>query len=123
MRVRGTASGALVIALVGAACSGAVAVPDVPGDAAAGAVVYERHCAGCHGVGGIGVQGAGPSLLDERYGPSLLDDRAAVRAIVEGAPEEAWNLGPMPRTRGLSEQDLADLLAYLRSVQEAAGIR
>jgi mono/diheme cytochrome c family protein len=98
-----------------------VSVPSVPGDVAAGAAVYERSCAGCHDAGAAG-DGGGVSLVDARFALPGFDDVAFVTAIVRGVSADGSEHGGMPRIRGLSEQDLADLLAFVRGLQRSAGL-
>jgi mono/diheme cytochrome c family protein len=98
-----------------------VTVPSVPGDAAAGAAVFEQSCADCHGAGAAGGDG-GLSLVDSRFAPPGFDDLAFVTAVVRGVSADEGEYGGMPRIRGLSEQDLADLLSYVRGLQREAGI-
>jgi mono/diheme cytochrome c family protein len=71
------------------------------GDAANGAVVFERECASCHGEDGVG--GVGPRLA----GSGL--DAAEVAAVVE------QGRGVMPAGI-VSGQDQADVAAYVASL-------
>ena len=93
----------------------------MPGDVTAGAAVYEQSCADCHGAGAAGGDG-GPGLLDARYAMPGYDDLAFVTAVARGVSADGSDGGGMPRIRGLSEQDLADLLAYVRDLQRDAGL-
>jgi len=85
--------------------------PDVgEGEAARGQEVYARNCAQCHGsTGAGGVAGAGA------WTPSVSDASAETIA-------EAIRVGPfnMPRfERGqISEDEVADVVAFLRAVEE-----
>jgi len=119
-RFRALLCAAIVSLSAGACGDGEVAVPDLPGDAAAGAVVYEQGCAGCHGDDGSGAD-AGPGLLVPEYSLPGFDDTALVTAIVKGVAADEGRYGGMPRIRGLSEQDLADLIAFVRGLQHEAG--
>lgn len=75
----------------------------VVGDAERGATIYAASCAACHGASGLGGAG-GPSLAKEVAGES---DEELVETIREGEDD-------MPPFPNLSEQDLADLIAWLR---------
>jgi mono/diheme cytochrome c family protein len=122
MRMALVVASAVVVAVVAAGCGdGEATAPPVQGDAAAGSIPYREYCAGCHGEDGRGAA-AGPGLLDARYALPGFDDQALVTAIVEGAPEREWDFGPMPRIRGLGQQELADLVAFVRELQRGAGI-
>ncbi len=71
------------------------------GDAAAGATLFTNNCSFCHGADGGG--GSGPSLID--LVPTL-EDADITGTITEGQ-------GNMPAI-DLDDQELADVLAYLR---------
>lgn len=114
---------ALVIAVVatgGGSGSGNSVTSE--GDTAAGKAVFEGTCAACHGVEGIGTD-AGPPLVHPYYRPGHHADGAFVLAVRNGVQPHHWNFGPMPPQQGLSDQDIADVTAYVRQIQEAAGIR
>jgi mono/diheme cytochrome c family protein len=71
------------------------------GDATRGEVVFERECAGCHGMGGTG--GSGPALEGTGLEAEVVTER-----VREGS-------GIMPG--GLvSGQDEADVVAYVVSI-------
>lgn len=75
----------------------------VTGDATAGATVYANTCAACHNDDGSGQEGYSPSLVDEI--PDQTDDE--LTSIIQDG------YGDMP-AQNLSEQDLADVIAYCR---------
>ena len=91
-------------------------------DVAKGQAAYQKSCATCHGTTG---KGDGPmgvrmnpklkDLTDKSYNGSLKDDYLA-KIILEGG--KAVGKSPMmPKMGGtLSENDVADLIAYLRSL-------
>lgn len=114
---------ALVIAVV-ATGGGSGSADSVmsEGDTAAGKAVFEGTCAACHGVEGIGTD-AGPPLVHPYYRPGHHADGAFVLAVRNGVQPHHWNFGPMPPQQGLSDQDISDVTAYVRQIQEAAGIR
>lgn len=103
----------LFLAAFAAACAGGSKdeTTDEPtdaivGDATAGGTVYSNNCAGCHSADGSG--GSGPSLIAEV--PELSDDEITT-AVLEGK-------GGMP-SFDLDDQEMADLLAYLRDSFDA----
>ncbi len=72
------------------------------GDATAGADVFATSCAACHGANGEG--GSGPAMTDEVPGKT---DAEVQDIILNGD----GSMAPVP----LEDQDLADLIAYLRA--------
>jgi len=76
-------------------------------DLAAAKIIFESHCALCHGIDGGG--GRGPSLRQ----PKLLhapDDDALKSLIENGIPPE------MPEAWFLSKEEIANVAAYVRSL-------
>ena len=85
----------------------------------AGARLYERYCADCHGERGQGVTGAYPALAGNRAVtmPATIN---LVQVVLNGgyAPATAGNPRPYgmpPFMLVLSDGDVATLLTYLRS--------
>lgn len=80
-----------------------------------GQSLYEGKCAVCHGQdgkGGIGIQLNTPDLL------RVVDDRYMYRAITEGRPNTA-----MPAWRHLSSDEVAALIAYVRSFEKRGRVK
>jgi cytochrome c5 len=84
--------------------------PGAGGDAANGQTVFTSNCAPCHGSTGQGTSIAPDALNDADFLAGLTDDdlTTVIRTGVEGR---------MPPFSDLSEQDVLDLLAFLRSWQ------
>jgi cytochrome c oxidase cbb3-type subunit 3 len=79
-----------------------------PPDAATGKKLFELHCAVCHGIEGRG-GGRGPNLNQVRL--ELAPDDAALKSLIEnGVPPE------MPEAWYMSERDVANVVAYVRSL-------
>jgi cytochrome c oxidase cbb3-type subunit III len=77
-------------------------------DAAAGKKLFELHCAVCHGTEGKG-GGRGPNL--NRAHLEHAPDDAALKSLIEnGVPPE------MPEAWYMSEKDVANVVAYVRSL-------
>lgn len=77
-----------------------VTLPD--GNAETGAEMFTQSCSGCHGSDGTGGYG-GPSLLGQT------DDHIA---------DYIWNgEGSMPAFPDFSEQDIADIIAHIRTLE------
>lgn len=94
---------------------------DIEGDPVAGEQVYDDYCGACHGRDFEGsVQG--PSQLDAHFDPSKTTDADYRDAIRNGTPESAYDFGDMPAIRSLDDRQIADVIAYIRSVQAERGI-
>jgi mono/diheme cytochrome c family protein len=127
---------ALVLALGAAACGGddddaetglgtadasaATAGAGGTADLALGDEVYQANCALCHGDDLRGTE-RGPSQLSVVYEPSHHSDQSYVAAITQGSPAHHWDFGDMPPVEGLDQDEIASVIAYIRSVQEAEG--
>lgn len=90
----------------------------VPGDATAGAAVYRAQCGACHGDVGEGTS-SGPPLAHPLYQAPGFSDEQLARAVREGARQEHWDFGAMPGMRSLSDQQISDIVAYVRQLQSA----
>ena len=91
------------------------------GEVAAGEELFANNCAQCHGVDANGTN-QGPSFLNDVYVPSHHADGAFLIAVRNGVQPHHWDFGPMPPRPGLSDQDVADIVAWVRAQQRAAGI-
>jgi mono/diheme cytochrome c family protein len=96
------------------------AVPGATVDLALGEEVYQTSCAQCHGED-LGGTDQGPSQLSIVYEPNHHSDEAYVAAIAQGSPEHHWEFGDMPPVEGLDDDEVASVIAYIRSVQETEG--
>ncbi len=86
-----------------------------------GKVLFNTSCASCHGVGAVGT-GQGPSFLNDVYVPSHHADGAFLVAVTRGAAQHHWRFGPMPPIGGVTAEDVADIVAYVRGLQREAGL-
>lgn len=77
------------------------------GDATAGELVFADTCASCHGVDGTG--GTGPDLTAESE-----DDAELVEVILYGD-------GEMPAQDQLTDQEVADVVAFVQSIATGGG--
>lgn len=89
-------------------------------DLAAGEQTYMDFCGSCHGRDFEG-SAAGPSQLDALFAPDITTDDDYRVAITDGAPEENYDFTPMPAIASLDEDDIANVTAYVRSVQQERG--
>lgn len=90
-----------------------------PGDASRGAGLFHWYCAGCHGVGGHG--GVAPELANPAFQQAATDE-FIVTTIRNGRQRTAMpSFQPrVPGALSLTDTDLGDLLAFLRTLAPAA---
>lgn len=88
---------------------------------AQGRIIYERSCASCHGIDADGTD-RGPSFLNDVYEPSHHADGAFLLAVKVGVPQHHWNFGDMRPVEGVSDEEVAGIVGYIRSLQRAQGI-
>ncbi|MFQ5666208.1 MAG: c-type cytochrome [Candidatus Binatia bacterium] len=91
------------------------------GDAAQGKATYQKHCASCHGKTG---KGDGPAAgvlnpkprdhTDGAYMKTLSDKYLA--DIISKGGAALGKSAMMPPGKTLSKQDIANLIAYIRSL-------
>ena len=86
-----------------------------------GARLFAANCAVCHGENATGTA-TGPPLLHRIYEPGHHPDASFRRAVEHGVMSHHWRFGHMPPVPGLSRQDIARIIAYVRELQRANGI-
>jgi cytochrome c1 len=108
------------------AASAATAGPVLTG-AAAGQVIFEQSCASCHGAAGVGTKFTVDSQTIEVPAVTFADldalyhdkfDTMVIDTITKGLDEAGQPLNRMmPRWTIFSDQQLADLVTYLKSLK------
>ena len=102
----------------------AITLPDsLSGQAQIGKRGFDAVCAACHGERGVGRDGMGPPLVHEIYEPSHHGDMSFLMAVQNGVRAHHWTFGDMPPQDGLTRADVADIVAYVRELQRANGIK
>ena len=96
--------------------------PGPGGDAVAGQEIYSGTCAACHGPTAEGITGLGLPLANSPFVQSMSDDElVAFIAVGRGAddPVNTTGVGMPPKggNPSLDEDDLLDVVAYLRTLQ------
>lgn len=92
------------------------------GDATNGLTLFNGTCIACHGEGGVGVEGLGKPFVNSEFIGGL-SDADLVAFVTTGRPtsDPANTTGvDMPAKGGnpaLTEADLYDIVAYLRTLQ------
>ncbi len=92
-----------------------------PAEYAKGEALFNAKCAPCHGLGAQGTN-HGPSFLSKIYEPNHHSDMSFHRAAQQGVQAHHWNFGNMPRIEGVTEQDVNEIVGYVRWLQRQAGI-
>ena len=101
-----------------------VNVPDaLSARAQLGQKTYEASCASCHGRNAAGQEGVAPPLVHIIYEPGHHGDESFQRAVARGVRAHHWRFGDMPPVAGLTRRDVAAVVAYVRELQRANGIR
>jgi mono/diheme cytochrome c family protein len=100
------------------------------GDAAAGAAVYQSHCALCHGPSGRGDGPAAVALnpkprdfsdgtfyLDANANGETGEDVDLARVILEGAAAFGGSNGMQPWDEALPDEEVRNVVAHLRTLK------
>lgn len=115
-------AGAVVLGfLVGGGGAPTDSAPLSPDDVSAGEELFLANCAACHGTDLLGT-GTGPPFLNAIYAPNHHADEAFQRAAALGVQPHHWEFGPMPPVEGLTRDDVAKVVAFVRQQQQDAGI-
>lgn len=83
-----------------------------------GKLVYKKYCTVCHQADGGGVMGLNPPLIKNEY--VLGDPKRLINILLNGLNQEIEIEGetyanPMPGLSHLSDQEIADVLTYVRN--------
>jgi mono/diheme cytochrome c family protein len=89
----------------------------VSADGPAGAKLYSTYCGACHGEAGKGA--FGPAVGTEKYLSEHSDD-ALTAAIADGTTGKGMPAWGQARGGSLSDDQIADIVAYLRSLAPAS---
>ena len=92
-------------------------------DAGRGKRMFNSYCAACHGSHATGRKGTAPPLVHIIYEPSHHGDEAFQRAVAVGVRQHHWGFGNMAPVEGLTRRHVARIVAYIRELQRANGIR
>lgn len=85
---------------------------------AKGKAAYTQYCMACHQADGGGVMGLNPPLIKTTY--VLGDQKRLINIVLKGLNEEIEIDGdvyanPMPALNFLTDQQVADILSYVRN--------
>jgi disulfide bond formation protein DsbB len=117
----------LGLLVVLAACGGGAAPAEEAevasrGDAANGETLYDTTCIACHGDGGIGVEGLGKPLTTSEFVAGMNDDEfhdflLVGRPASDPANTTGVDMPPKGGNPALTDDDLYDIIAYIRTLQ------
>ncbi|MBT5513473.1 MAG: cytochrome c [Rhodospirillaceae bacterium] len=86
-----------------------------------GKMNYDAFCASCHGKTAGGTD-KGPTFISRIYHPGHHGDGAFYLAAKRGALAHHWPFGNMKPIAGITDQQIASIVAYVRAVQKANGL-
>ena len=109
-----------ITAVIGYLRNGATVTPVTPmtmpaGDAQRGLTLFLRNCNGCHGMSGRG--GIAPEIGNQVFQQTATNE-FIVRTIQNGRTHTAMPAFQSKDAPALTNQDIADILAYLRTLGE-----
>lgn len=99
-----------------------VKVPVLSGELKIGEGLFNKYCSSCHGINAAGKNGIAPPLVHIFYEPGHHGDVAFLLAAKNGVRAHHWPFGNMPPVEGVSDQDVAQITAYVRALQRNNGI-
>ena len=103
------------------AAPAAVVVPALSDMAQSGEEAFNRACVLCHGLNAAGT-GMGPPLVHQIYEPGHHGDFSIRNAVRDGVAAHHWRFGNMPAIPGVADDDLENIICYIRELQRANGI-
>jgi mono/diheme cytochrome c family protein len=96
--------------------------PKVPFQFGLGMQKFQQKCSACHGKWAEGTAKNGPPLVHQYYVPSHHDDNSFFRAARSGVNAHHWNFGNMPPVQGITNQDIGQIVQFIRWWQRENGI-
>ena len=103
------------------ACGGGASAPK--GDANKGKTVYMNTCSACHGANAKGVPSLGKDLTTSTFAKGMNDDQLLDflkkgRPTSDPANTTKVDMPPKGGNPALTDQDLTDLIAYIRTLNK-----
>ncbi len=113
----------LILALSLAACGGGALKAAAPstaraGDPVAGEKIFAGACTTCHGSKGEGVQGLSEAMTQSQLIAGKTDQELVEFLKVGGVPGKPPVMPPKGGVPSLTDQNLADIVAYIRTLQK-----
>lgn len=94
---------------------------DLSERARAGEELFNANCQACHGPDASGTE-QGPTFLSRIYHPGHHADFSFVNAVRGGVRAHHWSFGDMPAVPGLSDDEVQQVICYVRELQRAGGL-
>lgn len=88
------------------------------GDPVAGEKVYARACMSCHGSQGEGIPGLSKDMTQSELIANRMDQELVEFIKLGGIPGERLVMLPNGGNPALSDQNLYDVVVYMRSLQK-----
>ncbi len=98
-----------------------VIVPELSQRGELGRVAFDNNCAQCHGENGSGTD-SGPPLVHIIYEPNHHGDASFFSAAERGVRQHHWPYGDMAPQPQVSQEEMGDIIQYIRELQRANGI-
>lgn len=96
---------------------------EIAGDPEAGKTHYDSVCVACHGTDATGLPNLGKDLTNSEFTQGLTDEELVEfikmgRSVSDPANTTGVDMPPKGGNPALSDQDLYDIVAYLRTLEE-----
>ena len=98
-----------------------VMMPNLSETARMGAELFTANCSECHGANAGGTS-EGPPLVHIYYEPGHHADFSFHIAVRQGTRQHHWEFGDMDPVPGLSDQEVNEIVCYVRELQYANDI-
>ena len=98
-----------------------VQVPELSDVAKEGEQLFVANCASCHGANAAGSD-KGPPLVHRIYEPNHHGDGAFYLAVQQGVRAHHWSYGNMAPVPTVRNDDVGQIVRYVRELQKANGI-
>ncbi|MBI1823901.1 MAG: cytochrome c [Nitrospirae bacterium] len=99
------------------AAVGLKVIGETPSGLLKGETLFLSRCSGCHGEKGRGTE-RGPTFISPIYHPDHHGDDSFILAARNGARAHHWQFGDMPPIPGIREDDMKEIIAYIRWLQK-----
>ena len=86
-----------------------------------GGQLFVDNCSRCHGDAADGTN-MGPPLVHRLYEPGHHPDFSFQSAVKNGVISHHWDFGDMAPVPGLTEDEVIEIIAYIRNLQREGGI-